>query len=229
MQVAKTIHDSPKVAEYCLDLLRQARELAFGSDRAGELSKAEYFAEKVRTKLAHSDDPIPPEEVWHVRAVLAWNFIALAVSAALATLPWVFPKADIQVAGVALIRAEFVPLLTTLGWGGIGGVIGTLYNMPWFVQIREYDPAYNLDYIARPIKGLTAGGLVYLLYLTGMLTLNGVTIDQAGDKFIIPCFIAALSGFKQEYVFELFDKILQAVFRTPPPTPRQIDPGANKK
>jgi hypothetical protein len=225
----ETVGDSPAVVTYCLDLLKKARLALLTGSTAEDLSQAEYYAEEVRSKLSRSQDPIPPGEKKNVVGLLIWSVAFWIFSLPLALLPWFAPTGQIGLWNIK-IPVELIPLLATVGWGGTGGVIGTLYNMTWFVQMREYDPAYNLDYFLRPIKGFIAGGVMMLIFTAGIATLNGPQAALGSDKaslgFALVYLGAALAGFKQEYVYEWFDSVLKVFFRTPPATPKQLDAGA---
>ena len=228
-KISATVNDSPAVAAYCLDLLKKARVDLLNGQTAGELSQAEYYIEEVRAKLGRSQDPIPRGEKRYVAAIILWSVVFWLLCLPLALLPWLAPTGALPNWNIKL-PIDVIPLLATVGWGGIGGVIGTLYNMTWFVKMREYDPAYNLDYLVRPIKGFIAGGVMMLIFTTGVATLSGPQAPASADKasigYALVYLFAALAGFKQEYVYEWFDSLLKIVFRTPPATPRQLDPNA---
>jgi len=225
----ETVGDSPAVVAYCLDLLKKARLALLTGSTAEDLSQAEYYIEEVRSKLSRSQDPIPAGEKKNVVGLLLWSVGFWVLCLPLALLPWFAPTGQIAYWNIR-IPIELIPLLATVGWGGTGGVIGTLYNMTWFVQMREYDPAYNLDYFLRPIKGFIAGGVMMLIFTAGIATLNGPQATLGSDKaslgFALVYLGAALAGFKQEYVYEWFDSILKVFFRTPPSTPKQLDASA---
>jgi hypothetical protein len=225
-KASTTVNDSPAIETYCLDLLKKARLNLLNGETAGEISQAEYYLEEVRAKLGRSQDPIPRAEKKNVLGIIVWSVGFWLLCVPLALLPWLAPTGLVPYLNLKL-PLEVLPLLATVGWGGIGGVIGTLYNMTWFVQMREYDPAYNLDYIVRPIKGFIAGGVMNLIFTTGIATLGASQAAAATDKgsfgFALVYLFAALAGFKQEYVYEWFDSILKVFFKTPPLTPKQLD------
>ena len=225
----ETVGDSPGVVAYCLDLLKKARLALLTGSTAEDLSQAEFYVEEVRSKLSRSRDPIPKGEGWNVLGLLLWTIGFWVLCLPLALLPWFAPTGVVSGWNFR-IPVEMIPLLATVGWGGTGGVIGVLYNITWFVQMREYDPAYNLDYFLRPIKGFIAGGVMMLIFTAGIATLNGPQAALGADKaslgFALVYLGAALAGFKQEYVYEWFDSLLKVFFRTPPSTPKQLDAGA---
>lgn len=224
----ETVGDSPGVVAYCLDLLKKARLALLTGSTAEDLSQAEFYIEEVRSKLSRSRDPIPAGEMLNVVGLLIWTVAFWVLCLPLALLPWFAPTGVISYWNLK-IPVELIPLLATVGWGGTGGVIGALYNITWFVQMREYDPAYNLDYFLRPIKGFIAGGVMMLIFTAGIATLNGpqaaLGADKASLSFALVYLGAALAGFKQEYVYEWFDSILKVFFRAPT-TPKQLDANA---
>lgn len=249
--------NSPGVAKYSLDLLQQARMLMLSSNKSGDLAKAEYYVEMVRNKLNRTEKPIPDTELVNVRLIWLFQICILIVAAALAILPWIVsptglaailiswglaaipipplgtpdPIKDINFIAFANNAGAFLALLGALGWGGIGGVIGTLYNFPWFVQIREYDPAFNMGYVAAPIKGLIVGGAIFLILASGLITTDTTSnslLNGGPSRYMTTFVVAFLSGFKQEYVFEMFDSLLKVIFRAPPATPKGMDPSAVK-
>ncbi len=229
----RQVQDSPAVADFCLDLLKKARLIILSADTAGDLSTAEFYVEKVRSKIGRSADPVPQPEVRHVTWILIWQGVFLAVCLVLATLPWTTVEGVLRLSSLTVqITPIFIPVLAALGWGGVGGVMGALYNLTWWVQMREYDPAYNLDYVTRPVKGLIVGSIIFLIVLGGVVMVSGTQIlasSRSGDNYSLIFLVAVLSGFKQEYVFEMFDNILRVIFRNPPTTPKQIDPNSVAK
>lgn len=228
------VSSSPKVTEFCFDLLKKARLNLLSSSTAGDLAQAEYYVQLVRTKLNRSADPIPDSARGMLRFIALEHAVIFLICATLALLPFglsLFTLAP-SLSGSPLFTA-FVALIAAAGWGGVGGVIGTLYSLPWYIQMREYDPAFNADYITRPIKGFMVGGIMALIFLAGLASISGLQTTGAQGTttggppsgslgFALVYLLGALGGFKQEYVFELFDGILKAVFRQPE-KPRQLD------
>ncbi len=201
------LRDSKAATDFCFELLLQARQAV--EDR--NFARAEFFTQSVDAKLKRSERSMKAARGIGVWLLWLWELCAFALGGALIALTYI-PSLTLFGLPVAL---EFIVLLRAMGWGMIGGVIGALYNLPWFVQFREYDPAYNMNYFARPIVGLLVGAMLFLVSQAGILAGN---ITLPGNVQLGPVFlyvVAALSGFKQEYVTEFFDSLLKIIFRVP--------------
>jgi hypothetical protein len=210
--VGAQLSDSPTVAEYCMTLLLKAREAYHNRDYAS----AEFYVETVDAKLKRSAKSMQWSRSPIVWLLWAWQFAMLLLGGVLIAMTYI---PNLTLFGLP-IAPEFIVLMRAVGWAGIGGVIGAVHNLPWFVQFREYDPAYNMNYFARPVQGLLLGAVLFLLSQAGILAGNVVLpgTSAPGEVPIGPVFlyvIAALAGFKQEYVYEFLDNLLKMIFRIP--------------
>lgn len=204
--VKTELRDSSTATNYCFDLLLQARQAYERRDYAS----AEFFAQSADAKVKRSVKSMEGLRSPTVILVWVWELFALLIAGAMIALTYVV---NLTLFGLP-VAPEFIILLRSIGWGIVGGVLGAIYNLPWFVQFREYDPAYNMDYFSRPFKGLLVGAVLYLVSQAGILAGN----VALGDAKLGPIFlyvVAALAGFKQEYVTEFFDSLLKAIFRVP--------------
>lgn len=214
-EVSDQLVDSPTVAEYCMKLLLQARDAHLKGDEA----TAEYYVESVYAKLKRSARSMQLSHSPVVFLLWFWELLMLGFCALVVGLTYV---TDLTLFGLP-IAPEIVVLARAVGWGGLGGVVGAMYNLPWFVQYRDFDPAYSMNYFSRPLQGLVIGGLVFLVSEAGIFAGNiiipGVSgANASGEIPVGPVFLyvlAALAGFKQEYVYEFLDNILKTVFRIP--------------
>lgn len=209
-QVNEDLSDSPTVGDYAMNTLKLAREALLKQDFAS----AEFYVQTVEAKLKRSEMSMKMSRSPKMWLLYGWEFMMLLVSALFIAVTY---TGSGKLMGIA-VAPEFLALLRAVGWGGIGGVIGALYNLPWFVQFREYDPAYNMNYVVRPLQGLLIGGVLFLLssagVLAGSLVIPGLSTEvDVGPVFLY--LLAAMAGFKQEYVFEFLDGILKAIFRVP--------------
>ncbi len=113
------------------------------------------------------------------------------------------------------------PYWNTMVWGGIGGVMGSLYSLYWHMSVvKDFDNQYLMWYIVQPIMGFALGGIVYLIIAAGFVSiqmLTGQTASVSGTAQtmtgpIIRAFysaVAVVAGFRQRFVFEMIDRIVQ--------------------
>ncbi len=138
-----------------------------------------------------------------------WNLALLFAGLLMVAVTYIL---NLTLFGLEVAPAVIV-LMRAAAWGSIGGVLGALANMVWAVRRREYDPASDAGYFARPIVGALLGCVLFVLSQAGILAGN---ID-IGDVHIGPVFLyvfALLVGFGQDIVLEFFRNILKTIFRT---------------
>ena len=109
-------------------------------------------------------------------------------------------------------------LWNTMAWGGLGGVIGALYSLYWHVaKVRDFDKQYMMWYIVQPVIGVLLGGLVHLLLGSGLMAALGQTVSASEvDLSTFPYAVACIAGFRQRFILEIIDRIIQLL--TPPPS-----------
>jgi hypothetical protein len=204
-EVKMDLHDSKVATDFCFGLLKEARQAVEARDYA----RAEFCIQSVDAKLKRAQRSMKATRGLGVIFLTLWELLLLVVGGALIAMTYVV---NLTLFGLPVV-AELLVLLRAVGWGMIGGVIGALFNLPWFIQYREYDPAYALNYFLRPFVGALLGAILFLLSQAGILAGNLVI----GDVKVGPIFLyvfAILAGFKQEYVGEFFDGVMRAIFRS---------------
>ena len=90
------------------------------------------------------------------------------------------------------------------------------YNALWSLwyhvsERRDFDREYNIWYLTQPIMGMVLGGLVYLLFATGLLVLQAGaqnSSESLGAR-LLPSLIAAVGGFRQNFVYEQMGRIVE--------------------
>ncbi len=209
--------DSPSVAKQCMRLLRQAR----AAYQADDLASAEFYVKTVQARLRASELSASAATNVIVLFLLFWFLGTLALDIILVVIT-IFSSLTIF---EVLINPGFTVVLRLLGCGGLGGVIGAMGGMFRSIQQRQYDPAANLNYFARPLFGMIIGAILYLLVQAGVFAGGGGGIEARAEEIpvgpVLLYFFATLAGFKQEYVFEFFDSLLRVLFRIPKPEGRR--------
>jgi hypothetical protein len=130
-----------------------------------------------------------------------------------------------------------VLFLSTLAWGGIGGITSALWSLYHHISVaRDYNPVENLWYYSQPMLGMVLGGIVFLIMGAGFLVVqvNLDTQDVALGARLLPAAIAVIAGFRQNMVLDLIERLigliipaqaqpaqpsLQQVYQQPPEEP----------
>jgi len=110
------------------------------------------------------------------------------------------------------------PLLFTMLWGGIGGIIGGLYCL--WQHAADFDKQYTIWYTLQPIAGLVLGGIIHVVVMTGFLSMTivtegaGGTGTQASEAVQwFPALMAVVFGFRQNDFYALLRRIMRLVFQ----------------
>lgn len=110
----------------------------------------------------------------------------------------------------AVHMRDILPFWDTMVWGGIGGVVGALYSLYWHVaELQDFDRQYNMWYVVQPVMGAMLGAFIYLIVISGMLAMN--TNIQITSSSWFPSALACLCGFRQKFIFELLDKLMEVI------------------
>jgi hypothetical protein len=108
-----------------------------------------------------------------------------------------------------------VLFLSTLAWGGIGGVTSALWSLHHHISVaRDYDPVENLWYFSQPVMGIVLGGIVFLVMGAGFLVVQvdlSTTSDAALGARLLPAAIAVIAGFRQSMVLDLIERVIALI------------------
>lgn len=202
--------------EKALELLHQSRMILL--EKPENYVDAEYQVQRVQAMLVAANNSrqwateLGPrlfryEAVWMFGLLLAFilsNGFWPRISA------WLTTVVGVPVTSVVISQA--MPFLSTLFWGGLGGAIGALWSLWYHIsERRDFDREYNIWYLTQPIMGMVLGGLVYLLFATGLLVLQAgtqTTSESLGAR-LLPSLIAAIGGFRQNFVYEQMGRIVE--------------------
>lgn len=232
----REVSSNRHIANRCLRLLHEARQILLV--QPGRYADAELKIEQVRIILKQADNS---EKAAHTSARLIFLYnvgwflgllILLIVDQALANWLKDGPLHMLPLFSTGLKTSDgttlnfsmiyyFLPWFCML-WGGIGGVVGSLYSLRWYVSRRQYDVEHNLSYLAHPIMGIILGGVVYFLFRTGFFALQAVQANigtlEATQQILtaqspVLLLVSVLAGFKQKFVYEMLDRVMRAILR----------------
>jgi hypothetical protein len=211
-QVATEFSSPPEKAERSLAMLREARQILLETPE--DYVSAEYRTMQVRAILDRARESRKQSGYYGPRILVyeaVWLLFLLAgliFSAPLAG--WLTRIAQIGVANEAALL-NIYPILNTMIWGGIGGVVGALYSLWWHIsEQQDFDRNYLTWYLVQPLLGLVLGGIVFLLMAGGFLLLqvNLQDPDAAIAARLLPYLTAVLAGFRQNFVYEQFNRLI---------------------
>jgi hypothetical protein len=219
-----------KGLEQALTLLREARDISIETPR--QFDQAEYRVAKVRAMLERKKNSGRWSVIYGYPVLLydlAWFLLllgSLLFDHSLAV--FVANITGTTFADLASLSMEHIfPLWNTMAWGGIGGVVGSLYSLYWHAAVeQDFDRQYLMWYIVQPIMGVILGGIVYLIIAAGFISIQVLaaqapTVGEAAQAMGNPAVkafhsvVACVAGFRQRFVYEMLDRVVQVL--TPQP------------
>ena len=203
-RVTTIINDKTQAVEL-LDKIQTGRGLLLAGsdtyDEATQLIAEVEHAVELKSKVITGSKRVAPwlfvyELVWLV--ALGWLTYSMVVA----------PISPAAGATPALININ--QLLTSLCWGGMGGVVGAFFALWKHVAVdQDFDSQYSMWYFTNPIMGVALGGFVFLVIQAGFLSLTaGATGGEAIQSALVIYVLAWVCGFKQNVVFEIVRRIL---------------------
>jgi len=213
--VGTALSSRPKLARQAFDALRQAQETLFAAPE--RIADSEYITNQVEMVVNNIKQSQAWGRYWGPRIFLyEMTWFAGFVALFLITVIWAQSiNAWLRLwwgTEQAVGSLFLVPLLNTAVWGGIGGVVGALYSLWWHVSDQQdFTPQYNLWYWTQPLMGFILGAVIFLIIGSGFLAVQGSFASTSDVLQYFPALIAVLGGFRQKFVYELFDRIMQAV------------------
>lgn len=219
-----------KGLEEALTLLREARDISI--ERPRQFDQAEYRVARVRAMLERKQNISRWSLIYGYPVLLyevVWFMLllgSLLFDHSLAV--FIAGLTKTTVSDLASLSMEHVfPLWNTMAWGGIGGVVGSLYSLYWHAAVeQDFDKQYLMWYIVQPIMGIILGGIVYLIIAAGFISVQVLaaqapTVSEAAQAMSNPAVkafhsvVACVAGFRQRFVYEMLDRIVQVL--TPRP------------
>ena len=181
-----------------------------------QYADAEYLVNQVRARMNQIEQSLEGGRA-NAPRIFAYQTIWMVVFALLAMITTVngttFSAWVAYLLGVEVTSAQLnwvVLFMSTLAWGGIGGVTSALWSLYHHISVeRDYDPVENLWYYSQPVLGMVLGGIVFLVLGAGFLVVQVdlAAQDAALGARLLPAAIAVVAGFRQNMVLELMERI----------------------
>ena len=233
-QVLSKVGENEDIATDCYNKLLKARDIVIRRE-AARIPQAEYYVAQVRARLkrATESEVKAKKYAWKITG---WGFLWVVIFlGALVTLNLAGLASSVQSLWDLQVDMEVGIFLSAMLWGGLGGVVAVWYSLFKHVGRRDFDSQYNLSYVGKPFLGLVLGATVYMLFhLLLTLGLLPAGLRQEGNAaasssaLVTPWIIypiAWASGFKENRIFDLVDRVMKRIFsgekkgetETPPP------------
>jgi hypothetical protein len=101
-------------------------------------------------------------------------------------------------------------LLTSMVWGGFGGVIGALLALTKHIAIeQDFDRQHTWWYFTSPPMGIGMGAVVYLFLHVGLFSIVGADADIASPLVIYV--FAWLAGYQQNVFTDLVKRMMKTL------------------
>jgi hypothetical protein len=101
-------------------------------------------------------------------------------------------------------------LLSSMVWGGFGGVIGALLALTKHIAIdQDFDKQHTWWYFTSPTMGIGMGAVVYLFLHVGLFSIVGANADIASPLVIYV--FAWLAGYQQNVFTDLVKRMMKTL------------------
>jgi hypothetical protein len=213
-KVATLLSGNRQEATVAFDILRRVRLILLKDPE--QYADAEYMVNQVRARMNQIEQSVEGGRA-NAPRIFAYQTIWMVVFALLAMITtvngttfsaWVAFLLGVEVNSPQL--SWVVLFMSTLAWGGIGGVTSALWSLYHHISVdRDYDPVENLWYYSQPVLGMVLGGIVFLVFSAGFLVVQVdlAAQDAALGARLLPAAIAVVAGFRQKMVLDLMERI----------------------
>jgi hypothetical protein len=202
--------------EEALLLLSEARDIVLEEPR--QFDEAEHKVGQVEGIIANAQDVEKWSHYYGNRLIVylvTWFVLLITGIVFISPLSaWLETLTFGTASGVPPVIVA--PLLFTMLWGGIGGVVGGLYSL--WRKIDIFDKQYTVWYTLQPVSGLVLGGIVHVIIMTGFLSMSiqtsgagGPTVQETQAVQWFPALLAVAFGFRQNNFYALLDRIIRLI------------------
>jgi hypothetical protein len=102
--------------------------------------------------------------------------------------------------------AKFISVHSGTAWfGALGGVTIGLFGLYTHIQVRDFDPKYELWYVCKPIMGAIFGWFVFVIFYVGFIAI-GTKADLTNPLLLYV--IAFLAGFSERFTIRIVDRMM---------------------
>jgi len=203
-------------------LLSEARDIVLEDPR--QFDEAEHKVWQVQAIIANAEDVVKWSHHYGNRliAYLTTWFVLLMAGILFFNPLAVWLEGITSATPLGILPIAVPPLLFTMLWGGIGGIIGGFYSL-WqhIAEEQDFDKQYTVWYTLQPISGVVLGGIIHVIVLTGFLSMfsqvPGADATAARESQAVqwfPALLAVVAGFRPNFVYALLSQIIKLVGHT---------------
>ena len=184
------------LARQLMDTIEAARnELLAGPENFEE---AERFVNEVEYRIAFSKRLQQWSSTWGTL------LFVYEVIWALLYVWWMFRLGD---AAFQPVGTPFIYIMSSMVWGGIGGVTGALLALIRHItKYQDFDIQHRMWYIGSPVMGMVVGLFIYGSIQVGLLSLTNGNINS---PFII-YILSWLGGYQHNVFTDMVKRMLKA-------------------
>lgn len=203
--------DSTTLAHQLLDRIDGARSDVM-LDR-GNLDDAERSLDEVEYRINLARRVKEWSRTTGLRLVAYELLIGVLMVAGVFLLPGV---ARTVVASPAAARsdsllADVMIVISSMMWGGLGGVVGALASLRRHVaQEQDFDRQWSVWYATSPFMGLALGAVVFLIARAALAALQPASPGGIQSSWLIYA-VSFLVGFQQSVAHGLVERIIRLV------------------
>ncbi len=230
-KVATLLSGNRQEATVAFDILRRVRLILLKDPE--QYADAEYLVNQVRARINQIEQSLEGGRFYAPR-IFAYQTVWMVVLSMLALVTtvgggtisaWVAYFLGVSLESPQLSWA--VLFMSTLAWGGIGGVTSALWSLYHHISVeRDYNPVENLWYYSQPVLGMVLGGIVFLIVGAGFLVVQ-VDLDAQDAALgarLLPAAIAVVAGFRQNMVLDLVERIVSLIVPSRPNADSSLQP-----
>jgi hypothetical protein len=205
-QVVSLTQAASKLKGDMLDRLKAARnqlmsEPSMYEEAYRELGEVKLFVKRMQQSPRRSEQP---------NTIVAYLLLFLALLAASGLL-LLWLSTNKLIPNPASIGPSLAMWLTTVMFGGFGGLTAALWNLG--KHIDDYDPQFARWYYLSPVQGLIFGPVIVLFFQVGLpLALNTGAATGATLNPLVMYFLGWLVGFQQNLLLRLINVALKTIF-----------------
>lgn len=177
----------------------------------GRVPEAQRKYEQVKRLLEQAEGSAKALSLaWRLLYIqFGYLFVLLALGFLAHKLPWLWILKGFITWQVG--EAWFISWQAGTAWfGALGGVTIGIFGVFSHIRERNFDPMFELWYISKPIVGAIFGWFVVVVYVVGLLAIQGQVKWQTSNPLLLYV-VAFLAGFSERYTIQIINQIMKVL------------------